>query len=134
MIKSGRVVNFRKNLVEIEVLRTSACGGCSEKKCGCAPTESEKMIIALPNPGNVSLDDKVSLEMADNAVTKAAILAYGFPLSGFIAGALIPSFVVQTPGDGLRALSALGGLIFALCGTYFISKKNRIGAISIIKP
>lgn len=131
MIRKGTVTAVKGNKIFIEILRSSACGGCSQKSCNCAPEESNKMIVELPNPGGLAISQVIDLEMADSEVTRAALTAYGLPLAGFLLGALLPSALINTPTDMQRALSAFCGLLIGFLFIAVIYKKRN--KITIIK-
>ncbi|MBL8029142.1 MAG: SoxR reducing system RseC family protein [Fibrobacteres bacterium] len=110
MRKQGIVKAFSGDKVILEISRASACGSCS-KKGGCSSADkNDVLIVKLPNPGNLEINQTIELEMADSAITKAAFAAYGIPLAGFLTGAFIPQIWNNTPTDTMRALSAFIGL------------------------
>jgi positive regulator of sigma E activity len=134
MIKKGTVVAIKGDKISIEILRSSACGGCSQKSCNYAPEDANRLIVELPNPGGLAVSQIIDLEMADSEVTRAAFTAYGLPLAGFLLGALLPSVWSSAPTDMQRALSAFSGLIFGFLLIAFIYRKiNRTDKITIVK-
>ena len=63
--------------------RSEACAQCR----ACAFGETQTVLVELPKDGQVYREgDTVELTLHDGSVSRASLLAYGFPLLMFLAG------------------------------------------------
>jgi sigma-E factor negative regulatory protein RseC len=107
MTKFGRVTAYDgdKRTATIEFVRPSAC-----EKCGaCGPGAHKGSIVVQADCG---VGDWVRLEFPEKRLLQAAVLAYGFPLLGFLGGLLLG--LTLSGSDLGGALGACLGLMLAL--------------------
>ncbi len=112
--ETGTVVGVEHGALVVEVVRTSACESCQAKQaCGQAALahwqgerrQNTKNHFRITFSGQALVGDHVELSMPVNAVSKAALLVYLFPLSLFFIGLLVSQ---------LMGASELGQLILSL--------------------
>jgi sigma-E factor negative regulatory protein RseC len=124
-LETGRVVAIEADAVWVETIRRSACGGCAAQKgCGQALLNrgSDKRsgrIRVLPGAlpaSQLSIDDEVVIDIADDTILRGSLVAYGIPLSAMVTGAI--AAVQWLPGnqDMVAVFGACAGLLlgFAL--------------------
>lgn len=124
-VETGRVVAIEAGAVWVETIRRSACSGCAAQKgCGQALLDSGSdkrrgrlRIVpgALPT-SQLSIDDEVVIDIADDTILRASLVAYAMPLSAMVTGAI--AAVQWLPGneDLVAVFGACAGLLlgFAL--------------------
>jgi len=83
----GKVIETLGDDVKVVFKRASACSKC--KACLLGP-EDDEMIIIAKNLCNAKLNDKVKIEIQNQAYARAILFAYVIPLcvlfSGFVLG------------------------------------------------
>jgi sigma-E factor negative regulatory protein RseC len=111
------VLGTRPGLVELAVTRQSACACCSEK-CGSrdAPPRAQKIWMASER--SYQTGEEIAIEVPQDQILRSALLVYGLPLTGFIAGMLagIPL------GEMAAILAALTGLVLGFAAA---SRQSR---------
>ena len=96
----------------------TGCGRCHEEG-GCGGNNLGQMLCSSPrtfrvlNPGSSRVGDHVKVSIAEGAVRRGAVFAYGLPLLLLFAGALCGSAVVGETG-------AIGGAIAGLLGAWLV--------------
>ena len=74
-------------------MEETGCGRCHEDG-GCGGNNLGKMFCSTPrtfrvlNPGAAGVGERVNVVIADGAIRRSALLAYGLPLVALFAGAL----------------------------------------------
>ncbi|WP_346286795.1 SoxR reducing system RseC family protein, partial [Zoogloea sp.] len=98
----------------VDVAVNGGCGRCSEPGgCGgvniARPLALPSKVVRVANHIQARPGDAVALVVDDGVPLRAALLAYGWPVLGVIAGAALGT-LVASPGQGdlLAALGALG--------------------------
>ena len=119
MQQTGLVISKEKGWALLEIIRPSACKGCGM----CKPSDNAKKVKAICDM-EVSKGDFVVVEMKDGDVLKAAAVAYGVPLLGFLAGMVTGNgfatyFKLQAKAD---ALAAAGGFLFLILAYWGVRK------------
>lgn len=90
----------------------TGCGRCHEDG-GCGGNNLGNLLCRTPrsvrvaNPGHARVGDRVHIAVADGALRRGAMLAYGVPLLALLAGALAGS---TAGGESGAIVGALGGL------------------------
>ena len=115
MIKFGQVTayNEKKGIATITYIRPEACAKCG----GCG---------ALTQTGTIDLKadcavgDWVKVELPDGRFMSASVMAYVFPLLGFLAG-LVAGYYLT----GGNELAALGGSLAGLALCLLLLKWNE---------
>ena len=108
IIRDGRGV---RAIVAVEV--AAVCSRCaSGRGCGAgiftARQGVRRLEVVLPDGGDLAEGDVVNIELAPGNVLRAALVVYGLPLAGAVAGAALAYAVAL--GDAGAAAAALGGL------------------------
>ncbi len=117
MKRDALVVSVRGKLMA-EITRTEACGDCRACQMG------QKAIMHYPLPkGDYKPGDIVSLEINDNVLSRATVIAYGIPLSALLIG-LCAGFMAFE-AEWAQALTALISLTAAGLYIFFTEKKRR---------
>ncbi|MEI7429106.1 MAG: SoxR reducing system RseC family protein [Betaproteobacteria bacterium] len=94
----------------------TGCGRCHEEG-GCGGNNLGKMLCSSPrifrvmNSGKSSVGDRVTISIAEGAVRRTAILAYGLPLLSLFVGAFVGLVVVGEVG-------AIVGSVIGLLGSW----------------
>ncbi len=94
----------------------TGCGRCHEDG-GCGGHNLGKMLCSSPqifrvlNSGDSSVGDHVIISIAEGAVRRSAILAYGWPLLSLFAGAFSGLIVADEAG-------AMAGSMIGLLGSW----------------
>ncbi|MCB1925612.1 MAG: SoxR reducing system RseC family protein [Gammaproteobacteria bacterium] len=111
------VVAIDNDLVDVEIIRQSACGSCSAGKgCGTALLADwfpkRRQIIRLHNTLGVRRGDQVIVGLDEQVLQHASLLVYGAPLAGLIGGAVLGERI----GLALDWTSELGAVLGGLLG------------------
>jgi len=111
----GHIVSVRSDdTVIVEIDSVVACARCAAGKgCGAGLLGSQpgERRVAAKVVSNLTLHngDQVSISLQPNNVLRAAIIVYGYPLLGAVAGAGVA--LTQAFGDVAAAGAALVGLV-----------------------
>lgn len=114
----GHIVSVRSDdTVIVEIDSAVACARCaSGKGCGAGLLGSQpgERRVAATVASNLILHngDQVSISLQPNNVLRAALIVYGYPLLGALAGAGVA--LTQAYGDVAAAGAALGGLVVGM--------------------
>ena len=82
------------NLIEVELQRQSACGGCELAK-GCGTGALGRLLghrskpLVIESAQSLMPGDRVMLGLSEAALVKASLLVYGLPILGMLAGGLL---------------------------------------------
>lgn len=104
----------------------TGCGRCHEPG-GCGGVNIGKMFCSTPaefrvmNSGKSVVGQHVSVAIPDGAVSKGALLAYGFPLLLLLIGAFSGSVL---SGDLGAAVGAACGLVASLPALRYAQSRN----------
>ena len=124
LCQTGRVIETRGSIAIVRFARSDACGHCN----ACFHFGSNEADIEIENACRATVGDIVAIELHSGSMFKASAIAYGIPLIGLIAGAMLGSRI----GD---IYAAVGGIL--LCGaTFFILKglNPRFARMGEFKP
>lgn len=115
--KEGIVRKIQENHIWVEIVVSSACGGCAAKSL-CNITEKKNELIEAQNiSGEVfQIGESVNLRMKQHFARKAVLLCYGLPCVVLLLG-LFGCYAL-THIDWLSVLVAL-----ALVAVYYITIK-----------
>lgn len=131
MQADGVVIGREAGVARVRVQRSGGCGRCHEEGgCGNA-AESRCDEFVVLSEFDVKPGDRVRIVVPEGAALRAALLAYGLPLGGLLAGAVLGFFVAGT--DLASVLGAAGGLIIGLLalrlGRHQGAARPRVAAI-----
>lgn len=119
LLAYGQVESVSDGVAFIRTQRESGCGGCkAEQTCGTSTlarlfSMGTQPLLRLPNAIHAKPGDQVELSLAGHSLIKQAFMAYGMPLLGLFAGALLALWLVPQGGDASTILGSLSGLVFA---------------------
>lgn len=108
----------------------TGCGRCHEQG-GCGGNNLGQMFCSTPrtfrvlNPGKASVGDRVRVAIADGAVRRSAVYAYGFPLLALFIGALGGAAFAGEPGAIFGAFGCLFAAWFLLRRAQLRSKPDQ---------
>jgi len=105
------VVRVDGGSVLLEPEQLSSCGGCqSAATCGAktGPRNTMNKRFVLANDFGGQLGDRVVVGIAEDALVRASLTAYGLPLVAMIGAGLAGQNLIG--GDAAAALSAAVGL------------------------
>ena len=118
--------SHRQVIVEVESV--VVCERCeSGKGCGAGllgQSKGDRRVAATVAENlEVRNGDLVSIELAPRNVLRAAIVVYGYPLSGAVLAAFV-AYAAEL-GDIAAALAALSGLVAGILVAKFRLQKTR---------
>ena len=116
MKRIAKVVEHEGRLMA-EVERTEACQHCR----ACDLGTSKSVYMELPK-GDYKPGDKVELELGDNRLAGASLIAYGIPMVLFLAGIAVGA--VFFTSEVAQIILALFGLAIGL-GLVMITESRR---------
>lgn len=123
MRETGEVVNTSGDTVTVRIKRTSACAHCKACDFGM---NSDEMRVTAKNACNAKTGDRVRVELKPESFISAALILYGLPLIGLLAGVWLGS--VAGTWMGLGKYSAFvgfaGGLALAALAYAVIKKRE----------
>ncbi len=121
MTQSGTVIKTEGEYAEVEVMRTSACVGCSKQE-GCIACK-KRITCRAYNPLHAEEGDRVVLESESSKVLLYAFLVFVLP----IVAALIGYFTVSLLGGAYLAQIITSACIFILVYViiYFTFDRNK---------
>lgn len=108
----------------------TGCGRCHEQG-GCGGNNIGQMFCSTPrtfrvlNPGGAAVGDSVRVTIADGAVRRSALYAYGYPLLALFAGAIGGAALAGEPGAIVGAFGSLLGAWFLLRRAQLRSKPDQ---------
>lgn len=125
IVESGRVLEVEGDYVWVATIQTSTCNNC-RAQAGCGQGLLAKLggnetllKVALKGfPGEmISLNDRVTLGISENAVVKASLLAYILPLVLMLGMVVLADHFLATQfGEMVVIAAAVAGLgLGALC-------------------
>lgn len=83
MREKGIVIAEAEKTIEVEILRSGACG---ENCVGCGACGGKKHMVSANNLVDAHVGDEVILEMRSNQIFVAAFLVYIIPLIAVVLG------------------------------------------------
>lgn len=92
MLSIGVVESVNGNKATVSLSRSTACGDCGA--CQMGKENLNRQVDAL-NPVGAKIGDRVTMEMADNTVLKAAFIVYIVPLIVLILGMVFTYFTLN---------------------------------------
>ncbi len=117
----GRILSLHHETVPahalVELRAAPACARCAAGKgCGAGLLggEGKRQHIDAVVAGGIEVaeGDEVRVELAPNNLLEAALVVYGLPLAGAVAGA-VAAYAADT-GDGWAVAAACGGMIVGI--------------------
>ena len=122
MKKDGKIIEILdKNLVKVEIIRTSACGE-SCQSCGGCPIKSSTIIAE--NEDNCGINDEVCLEINNDKFFYLSFAIFIFPILSIIfAYILLRNFI---PNDDFAAISAFLMGVAVFVAVVMFSKKVKM--------
>lgn len=119
----GIVLEDKKDMLKVEIVRQEACGQC--KAC-LAGIMEKRVEIEAKNLCDAETGDWVELELQDNAFMKAVLISYGVPLIAFLAGIFLGFYglasYIPFMNEGLVAI--ITGVIGLFLAYAWIRSKN----------
>lgn len=121
MIDAEGIITALDDNYAIVQMDETGCGRCHEQG-GCGGNNMGKIFCSTPrtfrvlNPGRSPVGARVRVTIADGAVSRSALYAYGFPLFAMFAGAIGGSVFAGEPGSIAGAFSSL------LCAWFLLKR------------
>lgn len=111
MLRAGVVVGAEAGRLTIEFQRPDAC-----ERCGRCDGGRHAHRVTLP--GEARVGDRATVDMPEEVVVRASLLAYAAPLAFLMAGLLLsgalrPALAPALSADWFAALCALAGLLLS---------------------
>lgn len=117
MAEFGTVIKIDGNLVQLEIPRSKACGGCR----ACVPLNGKESMTAYAlNLCQAQVGDRVEIEPGQSHQLFSSLLLYGVPLAVFLGLILLCSLFAS---EAVTLGIALGGLVITYLLLHFLSKK-----------
>ena len=131
LTESARVIRRRGNRVELELLRSSACGHC-ELRQGCGTGALAKLLrrrstpLVIETQHDCEPGDEVQLMLPEQVLVSASLTVYGAPLLGLLfAGGLATS--LSLPEWSIAALGITGFVVGGFLGAKRVRKLEQCG-------
>lgn len=126
----ARVVSISEGMAWLEPEQTTSCGSCaSATACGSGATgigtvasRIEARRFVIDNPADLRVGERVVVGIADRALIKATLTAYGLPLLTAFTAA---GFAESTWGNDLATMA------FMVTGLFSGLALARIGALHL---
>ena len=128
MIDATGIITALDGEYAIVRMDETGCGRCHEQG-GCGGNNIGKMFCSTPrifrvlNPQKACIGDQVNVVIADGAVRRGAILAYGLPLLALFVGALGGTVLAGEIG-------AIGGAAAGLLGAWLTLRYSQLRSTS----
>jgi sigma-E factor negative regulatory protein RseC len=123
MIDAKGIVTSLEGGYAIVQMDEAGCGRCHEDG-GCGGHNLGKMLcntpktFRVPNPGNASAGDRVTVSIGEGAIRQSAIRAYGLPLLCLFVGAFSGLFFAGEAG-------AIGGSVVGLVSAWGLLRHTQ---------
>jgi len=118
--------------VTVLIKLSEGCASCNSKE-SCGVVGRELDAEALPG-SSIAVGDSVVLEVSDSASASGALWLLAIPLALFFAGYLGAGSLWPGRGEGVQALTGLGGLALGLAGAAIVSRRGRMARRPIASP
>lgn len=121
----GQVIRVQGSKVSVRMTVNSACGACHARGvCGVGES-AEKIVEAdTASAGDFRVGDEVEVALVRNSMgVRSVVLAYVVPF--FVLAGLLAGSVAAGAGEGVAALSAMGGVAVYYLLLYVL--RERIG-------
>ncbi|MBK1678873.1 SoxR reducing system RseC family protein [Rhodocyclus tenuis] len=122
---SGTIVALDGDFAIVRLDASGGCGRCHEPGgCGGGANigrmlcSSESRDFRALNPECVPVGASIRLAIADGAVRRSAVLAYGIPLVALFAGALAGGALAGEAGS-------IGGALAGIVAGWFVLRRDR---------
>src|SRR4051794_4144843 len=92
---TARIVTFDRGLAWVEPEPGTSCGSCASaaacgaKGIGTAASKLESRRFRLAVPADIAVGDRVVVGIANDALVKGALVAYGLPLLTLLAAGIV---------------------------------------------
>ena len=127
---NGKITEIlNNNRAMVEITRASACG---ENCVSCGGCSEKKSTIIAEFEGEMSVNDEVFLEMANNKFFKLSILIFIFPILAIIIFHQILAFFI-TNTDIVALLSFFIGIVVFLGFIIYSRKLKMPKCVRVIK-
>lgn len=135
--EQGTVVRVGQGFVIVEVLQTSACKSCSARQgcgqavlseLGSADRQGKKNHFHIQYDQLVEVGDVVELVMAEDVVSKVALLVYVLPL--FISFLVLYGVAQTTQSEPFQLLAFVSSLLISFFGI----SRLKLNKGSILEP
>lgn len=120
MKQKGTVIDTDKDFATVEVMRTSACVGCSKQE-GCIACRKKTKTLAY-NPIGAKKGDKVDLESKSSTVLLYAALVFVLPVLLAVSGYVLASYLFKH--TALQIIIPACIFISAYVIIYFVFDRN----------
>ncbi len=134
MIESEAVVlRVEHKHAWVKIRPHTPCGNC-DPETGCKTVAMTRLFsrnkqeFCVDNPVDAQPGDLVYVAVADGVLLKGALLGYGMPLMGLLAGAAIGQLLFV---DILGDFAALLGAILGVCAAMLLLKAKRKNALDL---
>lgn len=123
LLAYGWVESVSEGYALIRTQRETGCGGCASTET-CGTSVLQKMFVSpaelkVINHLNTRPGDEVELALEGQDLLKQALMAYGLPLFGLFAGALLAMALMGSNSD----LAAIIGAAIGLVSAWFAVKR-----------
>ncbi|MEJ5305058.1 MAG: SoxR reducing system RseC family protein [Ignavibacteria bacterium] len=124
LIEEGIVTKVTEKEIEIELIKTGNCDNCGTKDF-CKGGEIKT--ITLKNEYDLSMGDKVIIEVRGKTILKTVFLLYGIPLLILILSFLISYQILEVNKELIASSVSFTfiGIYYLLMATYFRKFENQ---------
>jgi positive regulator of sigma E activity len=121
--ETGKVIKLEKSNAVIMLEGGKSCKGCGAAKIGLCRAGNSSMFLTAKNTAQAKQGDQVIIGIDKKTQRLGYILAYLIPLSAFIGGAIIGSFVGER--FAIAALDVLLAFVLLVLSAAFSFRKLR---------
>ena len=105
MLPVGKVIAKEPGMVEVCLVRQSACQSC--RSCSLGQSENEVMYIKAKDSFDAALGQQVQLYLPASQGLKASLLVYCFPILVLFASFLVIQYLFPGSSEFIPAFSSL---------------------------
>ncbi len=117
MVRSGKVVGKKKDVLEVCFKRSAMCEHCGQ----CTGKAHEEVFKVF---GQAEIGDFVDVKMPETKILKVSLIVYLVPLVCFLLGLLLGNAIFHS--DAYTALFGVLFLALSLVSLHFYDKKTDI--------
>lgn len=117
MGEQGKVIEMKGKLLQLEIPRSAACGGCK----ACVPMDGKNTMTTFAlNECGAKVGDTVEIAPGEGGRALPALILYGIPLVVFV---LLVLLFTRFLSDLYAFLAAFGGLVLCYLIVWLCAKK-----------
>ncbi len=129
MTETAIVRRIDGDIIKLACGQNEGCSSCASSFCSVDTHEFEAV---NPKELRVEAGDLVDIYLPPGKTVLAGFLVLIVPLLLFAAGYLIAGELLPETGEGIQAVSGLGGLVVGFLLSFTYSKKRKAASMPVI--